>query len=160
VPGSQPTGIAGLAALPLLPPATDQPPRNLILVVADGMGLGQLSAVSALVRGPAGGLAVERAPVVGLVRTWAGDALVTDSAAAASAMATGMKTPGGAVSTQADGSRPRTLFEAAAASGMATGFVTTSGLVDATPAAFLTHAGHRDEYGRSSSSCSRPTRPC
>jgi alkaline phosphatase len=146
VPGSQASGIAGQAALPLVPPATDQPPRNLILVVADGMGLGELSAASALIRGPAGGLAIEHAPVVGLVRTWAVDALVTDSAAAASAMATGLKTPKGAVSTQADGSSPRTLFEAAAASGMATGFVTTSGLVDATPAAFLTHAGHRDEY--------------
>ena len=146
VPGSQATGIAGQAAPPVVPPATDQPPRNVILVVADGMGLGELSAASALIRGPAGGLAIEHAPVVGLVRTWAVDALVTDSGAAASAMATGLKTPDGAVSTQADGSRPRTLFEAAAASGMATGFVTTSGLVDATPAAFLTHAGHRDEY--------------
>ena len=118
----------------------------MILVIADGMGLGQLSAGSALVRGPAGGLAVESAPVVGLVRTWAADTLVTDSAAAASAMATGLKTPNEAVSRQADGSSPLTLFEAAAAAGMATGFVTTSGMVDATPAAFLTHVGHRHEY--------------
>ena len=145
VPGRQ-------AAAPGWPPdapaplATDQPPRNLILVIADGMGLGELSAASALLRGPGGGLAVEQAPVVGLVRTWAADTLVTDSAASASAMATGLKTSEHSVSLQADGSTPRTLFEAAAARGMATGFVTTSGMVDATPAAFLTHAGHRDEY--------------
>jgi len=145
VPDSQAIEHPGRASLPV-PPATDQVPRSVILVLADGMGLGQLSAVSALVRGPAGGLAVEHAPVVGLVRTWAADALVTDSAAAASAMATGLKTPKEAVSQQADGSTPLTLFEAATASGMATGFVTTSGLVDGTPAAFLTHVGHRDEY--------------
>lgn len=145
VPNGQATGRPGPAALPV-PPATDQAPRNVILVLGDGMGLGHLSAGSALVVGPAGGLAVESAPVVGLVRTWAADALVTDSAAAASAMATGLKTPEHSVSLQADGSTPRTLFEAAAARGMGTGFVTTSGMVDATPAAFLTHAGHRDEY--------------
>jgi len=144
-PGSRPSGTAGPAAVSV-PAASEGAPRNLILVVADGMGLGQLSAVSALLRGPDGGLAVEHAPVVGLVRTWAADALVTDSAAAASAMATGLKTPKGAISMQPDGSSPRTLFEAAAAAGVATGFVTTSGMVDATPAAFLTHAAHRDEY--------------
>jgi alkaline phosphatase len=145
VPDSQ-AAAPGAPALAPVPPASDQAPHNVILVVADGMGLGELSAASALIRGPAGGLAVEHAPVVGLVRTWAADALVTDSAAAASAMATGLKTPKGAISTQADGSTPPTLFEAAAAAGMATGFVTTSGLVDATPAAFLAHAAHRSEY--------------
>ena len=129
-----------------VPPATDLAPRSIILVIGDGMGLGHLSAVSALVRGPAGGLAIERAPVVGLVRTWAADTLVTDSAAAASAMATGLKTSKKAVSQQPDGSAPLTLLEAAAAAGMATGVVTTAGLADATPAAFLAHAGHRDEY--------------
>ena len=129
-----------------VPPATDLAPRSIVLVIGDGMGLGHLSAVSALIRGPAGGLAIERAPVVGLVRTWAADTLVTDSAAAASAMATGLKTPNKAISQQPDGSAPLTLLEAAAAAGMATGAVTTAGLADATPAAFLAHAGHRDEY--------------
>ncbi len=145
-PGGPEAAAAPVRPAPAVPPATDQPPRNVIVVLGDGVGLGQLSTVSALVLGPAGGLAVESAPVVGLVRTWAGNALVTDSAAAASAMATGMKTPKGAISMQADGSAPCTLFEAAAASGMATGFVTTAGLPDATPAAFLAHAANRDQY--------------
>jgi alkaline phosphatase len=145
VPDSRSIGRTGQAELPV-PPATDLAPRSIILVIGDGMGLGHLSAVSVLVRGPAGRLAVERAPVVGLVRTWAADTLVTDSAAAASAMATGLKTPESAVSQQPDGSTPITLLEAAAAAGMATGVVTTAGLADATPAAFLAHAGHREEY--------------
>lgn len=129
-----------------VPPATDLAPHSIILVIGDGMGLGHLSAGSVLVRGPAGGLAVECAPVVGLVKTWATDTLVTDSAAAASAMATGLKTPKKAVSQQPDGSAPRTLLEEAAEIGMATGVVTTAGLADATPAAFLAHAPHRDQY--------------
>jgi alkaline phosphatase len=145
VPDGQSIGRTAQAELPV-PPATDLAPRSIILVIGDGMGLGHLAAVSALVRGPAGGLAVECAPVVGLVRTWAADTLVTDSAAAASAMATGMKTSKNVVSQQRDGSAPRTLLEAAAEIGMATGVVTTAGLADATPAAFLAHAAHREEY--------------
>jgi alkaline phosphatase len=119
-------------------------PRSVILIIGDGMGLGQVSSTSALLQGPAGGLALEQAPVVGLVQTFAADNLVTDSAAAASAMATGFKTNCKMVSQLADGSEPLTLFEAAAAKGLATGVVTTSGLMDATPAAFTAHESHRN----------------
>jgi alkaline phosphatase len=51
------------------------------------------------------------------------------------------------VSLLDDGTRPTTLLEAAAARGMATGVITTSGLVDATPAAFTSHAESRYAYG-------------
>ncbi len=127
-------------------PATPGPPRNVVLIIGDGMGLGHLSVISALIHGPAGGLAMESAPVVGLVRTWAANDLVTGSAASASAMATGRKTDRKVVSMQPDGSEPPTLFEIAAARGLSTGFVTTSGLVDATPAGFLTHVPSRYDY--------------
>ncbi len=129
------------------PPAALEParlerglrPRNLVLVIGDGMGLSMLSSVSALLHGPAGGLHLERAPVVGLVRTYASDALETDSAAAATALATGFKTRRKMVSTLPDGSEPMTLLEAGRTRGLATGVVTTSGLMDATPACFTAH---------------------
>jgi alkaline phosphatase len=127
-------------------PGTDRP-RSLVLVIADGMGVGPLSTASALIHGTGGGLAVERFPVVGLVRTAAADDLVTDSAAGATAMATGFKVPRKAVSMLADKRLPVTLFEAARQRGLGTGVVTTTGLVDATPAAFVAHAGKRSEYG-------------
>jgi alkaline phosphatase len=127
-------------------PASPGPPRNVILVIGDGMGLGHLSMVSTLVHGPAGGLAVESAPVVGLVRTWAANDLVTDSAASSSAMSTGLKTDRKVVARQRDGSDPPTLFEIAADRGMSTGAVTGSGIVDATPAGFLTHAPSRYDF--------------
>ena len=127
-------------------PASPGPPRNVVLIIGDGMGLGHLSVISTLLHGPAGGLALESAPVVGLVRTWAANDLVTGSAASASAISTGLKTDRKVVSMQPDGSRPPSLFEIAAARGLSTGMVTTSGIVDATPASFLAHAPSRYEY--------------
>jgi alkaline phosphatase len=121
-------------------------PRNVVLIIADGMGVGQISSASTMLRGPEGGLNVESAPVTGLMRTHAGNVLVTDSAASATAMATGFKVPKKAISVLADGRIPMTLFESARASGMSTGVVTTSGLVDATPAGFVAHAEKREHY--------------
>jgi alkaline phosphatase len=122
-------------------------PRNVILFIGDGMGVGQLSAASAILHGPAGSLVVETAPVTGLVRTHADNDLVTDSAASATAMATGFKAPRRSISVLSDGSEPITLFEAAQMAGLAVGVVTTSGLIDATPAAFLAHASNRYNCG-------------
>lgn len=127
-------------------PATDDRPRNVILIIGDGMGLGHLSTAATLLSGPAGGLAVESAPVTGLVRTWTASGLVTDSAAAGTALATGHKTAKRFLSTLPDGSEPMTLFDAATSRGMATGVVTTSGLADATPSAFLAHSSSRYTY--------------
>src|SRR5512140_2508709 len=76
--------------------------RNVVLVIGDGMGLAQVTAglVSA-----GGQLALERFPVVGLSRTSSANSLVTDSAAAATAMACGVKTQNGALGVDADGAR-------------------------------------------------------
>ncbi len=125
---------------------SDGRPRNVVLMIGDGVGLGHLSTVSTVLNGPGGGLAVESAPVTGLVRTWASNDLVTGSAASASAMATGIKTRRKTISKNEDGSDNRTLIEAAAARGLSTGMVTTSGLVDATPAAFLSHSSNRYDF--------------
>jgi alkaline phosphatase len=99
-----------------------------------------------ILRGPHGELTLESAPVTGLMKTHAGDVLVTDSAASATAMATGFKAPKKAISVLADGRVPVTLFEAARAAGFVTGVITTSGLIDATPAAFTAHAEKREHY--------------
>jgi alkaline phosphatase len=121
-------------------------PRAVILMIGDGMGVGQLSASSALVHGADGRLAIEGFPVVGLVHTSASDDLVTDSAASASALATGFKVPRRSIATLADGSEAVTLFELARERGLATGVVTTGGLVDATSASFVAHAALRTDY--------------
>jgi alkaline phosphatase len=127
----------------------ETPPRNVILVIGDGMGVGQVSTASAMLHGPLGGLVMETAPVTGLMSTYAGNLLVTDSAASATALATGFKAPKKALSVLADGRVPVTLFEAARTRGLSTGLVTTSGLVDATPAGFTAHETTREHYPES-----------
>jgi alkaline phosphatase len=121
-------------------------PRNVIVILGDGMGIGAVSAASQLLSPPGVPLAMERAPVVGLMHTWAADILATDSAAAATAMATGFKTDKGTLGLRPDGRAVRNIFEAARGAGFATAVVTTSGLADATPGGFLTHVASRNAY--------------
>lgn len=121
-------------------------PRNVIVILGDGMGIGMVSAASQLLS-PAGvPLRMESAPAVGLMHTWAANILATDSAAAATAMATGHKTDKGVLGLLPDGQAVRTIFEAARDAGFVTGVVTTSALADATPGGFLTHVPSRDDY--------------
>ena len=81
-----------------------------------------------------------------LMRTESANALITDSAAAASAMSTGYKVNNGAISITPDGSRPKTLLEVAKAKGMRIGLISTAPIYDASPAAFSVHAKNRRDY--------------
>jgi alkaline phosphatase len=120
--------------------------HNVVFFIGDGMGLGHISAASDLLGGPGGTLAMTDTSHVGLVRTWARDTLITDSAASGTSLATGFKTDKRMVSMLPDGSIPLTLIEAANERGFTTGVITTSGLVDATPASFTAHVAHRDSF--------------
>jgi alkaline phosphatase len=71
---------------------------------------------------------------------------VTDSAAAATALATGVKTYNGAISTDLEGGRLPTILEAAKEAGKAAGIVTTCQITDATPAAFGAHVPNRADH--------------
>ena len=70
-------------------PDRSLPVTNVILMIGDGMGIHHLSAAWAANRGR---LFIENCPVTGISKTWCADKLVTDSAAAGTAMATGTKT--------------------------------------------------------------------
>lgn len=91
------------------------------------------------------GLLMEELPVTGLVATSCADpvATVTDSAAAATAIATGTKTYNGAIGVGPDGSPVPTVLELAKRAGKSAGLVTTCQVTDATPAAFGAHVPHR-----------------
>ena len=117
--------------------------RNVILCIGDGMGLGQITVASMKVGGPAGKLCIERMPVTGLIRTYSANSPVTDSAAAGTALASGIKTNNGMVSMAPNGQVYQTILEAAKAEGMATGLVVTSSITDATPAVFASHVKAR-----------------
>jgi alkaline phosphatase len=81
----------------------------------------------------------------GMIRTASADNAVTDSAAAATAMATGVKTNNDMVGMDPDGKKLKTILEAAKESGKSTGLVSTSSVTHATPASFAAKVPHRND---------------
>jgi alkaline phosphatase len=84
-------------------------------------------------------------PVSGFVTTYSANALITDSAAAGTAYATGTKTNNGMISIAPNGKRLKTILEAAREINKATGLVTTTSITDATPAVFGSHVESRSQ---------------
>jgi alkaline phosphatase len=111
-------------------------PKNIILVIGDGFGLTQMSA---MLYNNGNRSTLEAFPAVGLMKVTAYDDLITDSAASATAMACGIKTFNGAVGVDKDTLPCRTILEQAKGRGMAAGLVVTSPITHATPAAFAAH---------------------
>ncbi len=124
--------------------ATPAAPRNVILLIADGMGFAHVAGARAALAGVDSRLFIEQFPVAGWLTTHAHKSLITDSAASAAAMATGHKTAYGQLAQTAEGVAMRTIAEAGRDAGMAIGLITDSYLWDATPAAFVAHAARRD----------------
>ena len=114
-------------------PDRSLPVTNVILMIGDGMGIHHLSAAWAANRGR---LFIENCPVTGISKTWCADKLVTDSAAAGTAMATGTKTLYHRVAVCPKGNRLDSLVDKAADMGKSTGVIATCELNDATPASF------------------------
>jgi alkaline phosphatase len=84
--------------------------------------------------------------VLGLMTTHAADSLSTDSAAAATALASGCKANIGALGVCADGTVPATAMEIAKQRGFKIGLVTNAEVYDASPAAFACHVPSRRDY--------------
>jgi alkaline phosphatase len=114
-------------------------PQNIILFIGDGMGVAHISAAKIT----AGILHLERFPFSGLVTTHSANRLVSESAAASTALATGKKTNNRAVSVLPDGTPVKTLLEHARDEDKSTGVVVTSSVTHATPAAFMAHVDNR-----------------
>lgn len=104
------------------------------------MGLGHAQAAATVNRGD---LSIFQFPHIGLVWTQAYDDFVTDSAAAATAMATGTATRRRYLGLDPAKKTLRTIFDYAQEKGLATGMVVTTEVVDATPAAFYAHVEDR-----------------
>lgn len=123
--------------------------RNVIVMVGDGMGIGAVTLGRNAVVGQEGRLAFELFPATGLVSTYSANNIVTDSAAAGTALATGYKTNNGVIGMAPKPGSPtelikvKTLLEAAQEAGKSVGLVSTNTVYDATPAAFGSHWGTR-----------------
>lgn len=115
--------------------------KNVILMIGDGMGTAQIYAGLTANKGS---LSLERSTYSGFVKTNASDDYVTDSAAGATAYATGHKTYNGAIGVDSTKNPVPTILEIAEEQGLATGLVATSSITHATPASFIAHQPSRD----------------
>lgn len=122
--------------------------QNIVLLIGDGMGFEQVRAAGMYANGSAGSLSFESFPYQGSVSTLSVLGGTTDSAAAATAMATGDKVDNGVISQQipGDGSDLETILETAKGLGASTGLVTTTTISYSTPASFAAHEGSRNNF--------------
>jgi len=125
------------------PAKIENRPKNIILMIGDGMGLPQVSA-GFIKNG--WHFSLEDFPVVGFQKTYSADNLVTDSAAGATAMACGKKTKNNMLGLTPDGNPCQSILEEASMSGYATGMVVTSSIQHATPGGFVAHRQARNMY--------------
>ncbi len=126
---------------------TTDRPRNVILMIGDGMGTAQIFAGMTANHGR---LYLENFKYMGFSRTQSSNRYITDSAAGATALATGKKTYNGAISmvvdAQGDTVAVKTALEIAEANGKSTGLVASCALSHATPASFIAHQPSRRRY--------------
>lgn len=118
-------------------------PKNIILLIGDGMALSQISAARTVAGNQ---LNMLRCDYIGIQSTHAADKYVTDSGASATAMACGEKTNYYTIGVDTDGNPLTSIIELAEANGMSTGIMTTSTIVHATPAAFFAHQNDRSGH--------------
>ncbi len=115
-------------------------PKNIILMIGDGMGIAQISAAMYL---NSSKLNIEEFSIMGLQKTFSGDNLITDSAAGATAIACGVKTYNNGIGVDMDTLPVPSIMEIAKNKGLAVGMVVTSSVVHGTPAPFMAHVPHR-----------------
>lgn len=115
--------------------------KNVIVMIPDGTGIASLTVARHAKGAP---LALD-ACIYGLVETRSADNSVTDSAAAATALACGVRTRNGTVGVDPSGIPVENLLEWSKVRGKATGVVTTDKIVGATPSGFSAHALNRGD---------------
>jgi len=126
-------------------PESDGVKRILILMIGDGMGKTELDAASLYRAGETGRLFLQSLPVHGEIVTGSLSG-ITDSAAAATTMATGVRTWNGNIGLDRDGQPAETAVELAHRLGRSAGIVTTALLPHATPGGFSAHDTTRYDY--------------
>ncbi len=146
--------------------------KNIIVMISDGCGYNQIAATDYFQNGKSGSQGYERFPVKLGMSTYEMEMVngqyqllgydpklawsdfnyvktnITDSASAATAMSTGVKTYNGAIGVDANGQPLKHLSQRAEELGKATGVVTTVEFSHATPAGFVAHNTSRNNYAQ------------
>jgi len=118
-------------------------PKNIILLIGDGMGVSQ---VFAGLTANQGSLFLENCKHIGFSKTQSADNYITDSAAGGTALSCGIKTYNGAIGVTTDTIPVKNILEESEEKGLATGLVSTSAITHATPASFIAHQANRGMY--------------
>lgn len=140
--------------------AQENGPKNVIIMVGDGMGFAQVEAASLYHHGKPDGQPYWAFQPLAVTTYSVGASYdpekakadfdyvrkdATDSAAAATTLSSGVKTENKRIGTGPDGEELRHLYQDAKAMGKAAGVMSTVYLSHATPAAFTTHAKSRND---------------
>lgn len=120
-------------------------PKNVILLIGDGMGLTHISASWAATTGPSADTNIQRCDSVALCTTHSANGPTTDSAAAATALLCGEKANRGNIGQAPDGRPLTSLLVLAKQAGKRTAVLTSDEITGATPAAAYAHVGSRKE---------------
>jgi alkaline phosphatase len=118
-------------------------PQNIILMIGDGMGFAQVQAIQLATGVDARMLS---ASVHGAITTHSYDALITDSGAGGTAIATGHKTRNGMIGMTPDSVATLSMLEIFAKAGKSTGIVVSCAVTHATPASFIAKNIRRSNY--------------
>ena len=117
--------------------------KNVILLIADGTGLSQISSAFYFKNTKPN---YARFNHIGLIKTSSSREDITDSAAGATAFASGIKTYNGAIGVADDSTEVKTLVEIVSPQHIKTGVISTSSIQHATPASFYAHSLNRRLY--------------
>ena len=126
-------------------------PKNIIMVIADGMGPAYTTAYRLYKDDPNTPMVELTALdpfLVGMAQTYPAQVsgYVTDSAASATALAAGVKTYNGAIGLDVAKQPLESVLQRAKKLGKRTGVAVTSQIVHATPAAYMAHNESRNNY--------------
>ena len=154
---AQPTDLPAVTPAPVEAivtselPAEEPAPKNVILIIGDGMDDHQITIARNYLRGASGRLTLDTmahrgvAQVLTVSNEQPDQAVyVADSANSATSIATGVVTSRGRIATSAGTDRDlTTIVELASRAGIKTGLVSTASVTDATVAAFYAHISLR-----------------
>ncbi|MBQ6352803.1 MAG: alkaline phosphatase [Lentisphaeria bacterium] len=121
-----------------------EPPKYVFLFIGDGMSTPQRMIADEFSRAKGNGqLVMNTLPEHATTRTCSANSLVTDSAAAATAIACGVKTDNGKLGVDPQDRRLESVAEVAKKSGKKVGIVTSVTINHATPGGFYAHQSSR-----------------
>lgn len=143
--------FALLTLIPILSTAQEQKAKYVFYFIGDGMGFNHVSLAEYWLGYTQGvfdsrPLSFSQFPVLGWAVTHSESNLITDSAAAGTALSTGTKTKNGMLGTAPDSSALESIAYKIHDAGYKVGISSTVGINHATPGAFYGHSASRSDY--------------